>query len=59
MKSFIEALNNVATNIWGMIVLGLGIVALVACMAFKHEISPATMIIGGGLAIMQHKTQTP
>jgi hypothetical protein len=57
MKLFIEALNDVATNIWGMLVLALGVLTILACMKFKQDIAPGTLIVGGGLAIVQHKSQ--
>ena len=56
MKELIENINRIETNIWAMIALLIGAATVAVCVICKHETSPGTLIIGGSLAVLQHKT---
>jgi hypothetical protein len=56
MKELIETVNKIETNVWAIVALLLGAITVAVCVVCKHETSPGTMIIGGSLAILQHKT---
>jgi hypothetical protein len=46
----IEGLNSIDNRVWAFSLVVLGVVALAA-----HQKDASLMIIGGGLAIFQHK----
>lgn len=52
LKGLIEAANGVQMQVWAIVILaiGAGLVAL-------HQAEHGSMIIGGSLALLQHKQQ--
>jgi hypothetical protein len=50
LKDFIATLNDVSMAVWAIVILGVGAVLVLA-----HQGEHGSMVVGGGLALLQHK----
>jgi len=53
MKTTIEALNSVSANLWAIFCILLGAVTCAICLHYGKSIEPGTLMIGGGLTLLQ------
>lgn len=52
LKNLIATLNDVGMQVWAIIILVIGAVLVLA-----HQADHGSMVVGGGLALLQHKQQ--
>jgi hypothetical protein len=50
LKTLIDALNGVGMQVWAIIIMVIG-----ASLIALHQAEHGSMIIGGSLALLQHK----
>ena len=53
MKTTIEALNSVSANLWAVLCILLGAATCAVCLHYGKSIEPGTLLIGGGLTLLQ------
>ena len=53
MKTTIEALNSVSANLWAILCILLGVATCGLCLHYAKSIEPGTLLIGGGLTLLQ------
>jgi hypothetical protein len=53
-KSLIEALNSIGMQVWAIVILIIG-----AGLVMAHQADHGSMIVGGGLALLQHPRAAP
>lgn len=52
LKNLIVTLNDVGMQVWAIIILVIGAVLVLA-----HQADHGSMVVGGGLTLLQHKQQ--
>jgi hypothetical protein len=52
LKTLIDALNGVGMQVWAIVILVIG-----AALVVAHQADHGSMVVGGGLALLQHKLQ--
>jgi hypothetical protein len=52
LKALIGTLNDVSMQVWAIIILVIGAVLVLA-----HQAEHGSMVVGGGLTLLQHKQE--
>jgi hypothetical protein len=52
-KIGIEMLNAVSANVWAMVCILAGALLCFGCLRYGKSIEPGTLLIGGGLTLLQ------
>jgi hypothetical protein len=53
MKTVIESLNAIGANVWAVLCILAGVLMCAACLGLGKTLEPGTLLIGGGLALLQ------
>jgi hypothetical protein len=52
-KNTIEVLNAIGANVWAMVCILAGTLLCAGCLCYGKSVEPGTLLIGGGLTLLQ------